>query len=88
MKPKSLFATLKSLVAELLLWSFFVVGTAASIGADAVLDGPDKNVATFTGAAVSLLTGTRIAKKPGIKAFLSTRPPRWAWSRWERSEDW
>ncbi|MFD4508064.1 hypothetical protein [Streptomyces sp. NPDC058457] len=77
MKPKSLFATLKSFVADLLLWSFFVAGMAASAGAGAVLDGTDKNVATIVGAAVSLLTGTRIAKKPRIKAFLSTRPVLW-----------
>ncbi|MER7178659.1 hypothetical protein ABT404_04075 [Streptomyces hyaluromycini] len=77
MKPKSPFATLKSFVADLLLWSFFVAGMAASTGAGAVLDGTDKNVATLAGVAVSLLTGTRIAKKPRIKAFLSTRPVLW-----------
>ncbi|MFG3026746.1 hypothetical protein ACGFZQ_51185 [Streptomyces sp. NPDC048254] len=77
MKPKSLFATLKSLVADLLLWSFLVVGMAASVGAGAVLDGTDKNVATLAGVAVSLVAGTRIAKKPRIKAFLSTRPVLW-----------
>jgi hypothetical protein len=78
MAVKSPLATVKSFFADLLLWSFFVAGLAAAMGgAGAVLDGTAKTAATFAGIAVSLLTGTRIAKKPKIKAFLSTRPVLW-----------
>ena len=74
---KSLLATVKSLVANLLLWSFFVGGLAASTASGAVLDGTAKTAATYAGIAVSLLAGSRIAKKPRIKAFLSTPPVLW-----------
>ncbi|MEV6506802.1 hypothetical protein AB0M61_11835 [Streptomyces sp. NPDC051642] len=74
---KSLLATVKSFIANLLLWSFFVGGLAASTASGAVLDGTAKNAATYTGIAVSLLAGSRIAKKPKIKAFLSKRSTLW-----------
>ncbi|MEU9284952.1 hypothetical protein AB0D57_09540 [Streptomyces sp. NPDC048275] len=74
---KSLLAPVKSFVANLLLWSFFVGGLAASSASGAVLDGTEKDVATYAGIAVSLLAGSRIAKKPKIKAFLSTPPVLW-----------
>jgi hypothetical protein len=61
----------KSFVANLLLWSFFLGGLAASTASGTVLDGTQKNAATYAGIAVSLLAGSRIAKKPRIKAFLS-----------------
>ncbi|MFF7986097.1 hypothetical protein ACFZDK_44525 [Streptomyces sp. NPDC007901] len=78
MAAKSPLATVTSFFADLLLWSLFVAGLAAAVGgAGAVLDGTAKTAATFAGIAVSLLTGTRIAKKPKIKAFLSTRPVLW-----------
>ncbi|WP_262061330.1 hypothetical protein [Streptomyces sp. STR69] len=68
---KSLLATVQSFIANLLLWSFFIGGLAASTASGTVLDGTAKTAATFAGIAVSLLTGSRIAKKPKIKAFLS-----------------
>jgi hypothetical protein len=74
---KSLLTTVKSSVANLLLWSFFVGGLAASTASGAVLDGTAKTAATFAGIAVSLLTGSRIAKKPRIKAFLSKPSTLW-----------
>jgi hypothetical protein len=74
---KSLLATVKSFVANLLLWSFFVGGLAASTASGAVLDGTAKSAATYTGIAVSLLAGSRIARKPRIKAFLSKRSTLW-----------
>ncbi|WP_369394338.1 hypothetical protein AB5J72_47420 [Streptomyces sp. CG1] len=77
MKSKSAFVTVKSFVADLLLWSSFAAGLAVGKGAGAVLGGTEKNVATFAGIAVSLVTGSRIAKKPRTKAFLSTRPVLW-----------
>ncbi|MFJ3778221.1 hypothetical protein ACIPX0_41720 [Streptomyces sp. NPDC090075] len=78
MASKSPFARLKSFVADLLLWSFFVAGLATSMGgAGAFLDGTEKTAATLAGVTVSLVTGSRIAKKPKIKAFLSTRPVLW-----------
>jgi len=74
---KSLLAAVKSFVANLLLWSFFVGGLVASTASGAVLDGTEKNVATYAGIAVSMVAGSRIAKKPKIKAFLSTPPVLW-----------
>ena len=74
---KSLLATVKSLLANLLLWSFFVGGLAASTASGAVLDGTAKTAATYAGIAVSLLAGSRIAKKPRIKAFLSKPSTLW-----------
>ena len=74
---KSLIATVKSFIANLLLWSFFVAGLVASTASGAVLDGTEKSVATYAGIAVSVLAGSRIAKKPRIKAFLSTPPVLW-----------
>ncbi|WP_210585271.1 hypothetical protein [Streptomyces sp. GESEQ-35] len=70
-------AALKSFAANLLLWSFFVGGLAASSASGAVLDGTQKDIATYAGIAVSLLAGSQIARKPKIKAFLSTRPVLW-----------
>ncbi|QJS99812.1 hypothetical protein G9272_05465 [Streptomyces asoensis] len=74
---KSFVATVKSFVANLLLWSFFVGGLVASTASGAVLDGTEKNVATYAGIALSLLAGSRIAKKPKIKAFLSKSSTLW-----------
>jgi hypothetical protein len=74
---KSLLATVKSFVANLLLWSCFVGGLAASSASGTVLDGTAKNVATYTGIVVSILAGSRIAKKPKIKAFLSKSSTLW-----------
>ncbi|WP_405861329.1 hypothetical protein OG407_24900 [Streptomyces sp. NBC_01515] len=74
---KSLLAAVKSFVANLLLWSCFVGGLAASTASGAVLDGTAKNAATYTGIAVSMLAGSRIAKKPKIKAFLSKPSTLW-----------
>ncbi|WP_405976218.1 hypothetical protein OG496_53240 [Streptomyces sp. NBC_00988] len=74
---KSQPAPVKSFVADLLLWSSFVGGLAASTASGAVLDGTAKNLATYTGIAVSMLAGSRIAKKPRIKAFLSKSSTLW-----------
>ncbi|MFC4499516.1 MULTISPECIES: hypothetical protein [Streptomyces] len=74
---KTLLAAVKSFVANLLLWSFFVGGLVASTASGTVLDGTQKNVATYTGIAVSMLAGSRIAKKPKIKAFLSKSSTLW-----------
>ncbi|MFF6992941.1 hypothetical protein [Streptomyces sp. NPDC010273] len=76
--PKSPLARVKSFFADLFLGSFFVVGLAAAMGgAGTVLDGTAKTAATFVGIAVSLFTGSKITKKPKIKAFLSSRPVLW-----------
>ncbi|WP_369189258.1 hypothetical protein [Streptomyces sp. R08] len=74
---KSLLTTAKSFITNLLLWSSFITGLAASTASGALLDGTAKTAATFTGIAVSLLTGSRIAKKPRIKAFLSKPSTLW-----------
>ncbi len=68
---------MKSFVSTLLLWSSFIAGLVASTASGAVLDGMAKTAATFTGIAVSLLTGSRIAKKPRIRAFLSKPSTLW-----------
>jgi len=74
---KSLLAAVKSFIANLLLWSFFIGGLVASAASGAVLDGTAKTAATFAGIAVSILTGSHIAKKPKIKAFLSKTSTLW-----------
>ncbi|MGW0419079.1 hypothetical protein [Streptomyces sp. NPDC003015] len=70
-------ASVKSLFANLLLWTFFVGGLAASGAAGSVLDGTQKDVATYAGAVVALIAGARIARKPRIKAFLSRPGTLW-----------
>ncbi|MET8077544.1 hypothetical protein [Streptomyces sp. NPDC005303] len=67
----------KSFFADLLLWSFFACGLAASAGAGSVLDGTQKDVATYAGGVVALIAGSRIATKPRIKAFLSRPGTLW-----------
>jgi uncharacterized membrane protein len=67
----------RSAVADLLLRSFFVGGLVASTASGAVLDGTWKSVAIYTGIAVSMPAGYRIAKKPKIKAFLSKSSTLW-----------
>lgn len=62
---------------DVLLWASFVCGLVASLGSGAVLDGTGKSVATYAGGAVALLAGSVIARKPRIKAFLSTAPVLW-----------
>lgn len=73
----SILATTKSFTADLLLWGFFAGGLAAAMGAGVVLDGTQKDVATLAGSVVALVTGSRIAKKPKIKAFLSRPGTLW-----------
>ncbi|MER6122110.1 hypothetical protein ABT173_05340 [Streptomyces sp. NPDC001795] len=68
---------MKSLFSSVVLWLLFVAGLAAGAASGLLLDGTQKSVATYAGIAVALLTGTRIAQKPKIKAFLSTRPVLW-----------
>ncbi|MEU6200739.1 hypothetical protein [Streptomyces sp. NPDC047061] len=70
-------ARVKAFFRDLLLWSCFVAGLAASSASGTVLDGTQKDVATYSGIAVSMLAGSRIAKKPKIKAFLSRRGTLW-----------
>ncbi|KUM90989.1 MULTISPECIES: hypothetical protein [Streptomyces] len=70
-------AAVKSLFADLLLWTLFVAGLAASGGAGSVLDGTRQDVATCAGGVVALIAGSRIARKPGIKAFLSLPGTLW-----------
>jgi hypothetical protein len=71
-------AAVRKFVADLLLWSLFAAGLAASAGgAGAVLDGTGKDVATAVGGVVALICGSRIAKKPRIKAFLSRPGTLW-----------
>ncbi|WP_369227511.1 hypothetical protein AB5J52_44675 [Streptomyces sp. R39] len=74
---KSPLVAVRSSVAGLLLWSFFVGGLSTGSASGTVLDGTAKDVVTYAGIAVSLVAGRRIAKKPKIKAFLSTPPVLW-----------
>ena len=71
-------AAARKFVADLLLWSFFVGGLALTAGgAEAVLDGTGKDVATAAGGVVALICGSTIARKPRIKAFLSRPGTLW-----------
>ncbi|MFD5913381.1 hypothetical protein ACFWHL_32165 [Streptomyces massasporeus] len=70
-------STTRSVVADLLLWAFFGAGLAAALGAGAVLDGTPQDVATIAGSAVALVTGARLARKPGISAFLARPGTLW-----------
>ncbi|MFF4502629.1 hypothetical protein [Streptomyces sp. NPDC001401] len=68
----------KKFVTDLVLWTCFAGGLAASAGAGAVIDdNTQKNIATGVGAVVALLAGSRIAKKPKIKAFLGRPGTLW-----------
>ncbi|MFD8213735.1 hypothetical protein ACFV2U_08425 [Streptomyces sp. NPDC059697] len=68
---------MKSLLSSIVLWSLFLVGLSATVASGAVLDGTRKDVATYGGIALSLVAGSRIAKKEPIKSFLSSRPVLW-----------
>jgi len=74
---RSPFAAVRKFVADLLLWSFFVGGLAASTAAGQVLDGSRKDIASGLGAVMALIAGSRIAKKPKIKAFLGRPGTLW-----------
>ncbi|MCX4610219.1 hypothetical protein [Streptomyces mirabilis] len=68
---------MKSLLSSIVLWSLFLVGLSATVASGSVLDGTQKDVATYGGITLSLLAGSRIAKKDPIKSFLSSRPVLW-----------
>ncbi|MEU1270073.1 hypothetical protein [Streptomyces sp. NPDC005799] len=70
-------ATVRKALADALLWGFFVAGLAASTAAGAVFDGTAKNAVSGAGAVVALLAGSRLAKKPRIKAFLGRPGTLW-----------
>ncbi|MER6953739.1 MULTISPECIES: hypothetical protein [unclassified Streptomyces] len=73
----SFFAAVKRFVANVLLWSAFAVGLVGSAGAGAFVDGDAKNVVAGVGGVVALVAGSRIAKKPKIKAFLGRPGTLW-----------
>ncbi|MFF1743568.1 hypothetical protein [Streptomyces mirabilis] len=68
---------MKSLLSSIVLGSLFLVGLSATVASGAVLDGTQKDVATYGGIALSLMAGSRIAKKDPIKSFLSSPPVLW-----------
>lgn len=71
-------AAVKKFVTDLLLWTCFAGGLAASAGAGAVIDDDvRKNVVTAVGTVLALLAGSRIARKPGIRAFLGRPGTLW-----------
>lgn len=71
-------AAVKKFVTDLVLWTCFAGGLAVSAGAGAVVDdSTQKNIATGVGTVVALLAGSRIAKKPKIKAFLGRPGTLW-----------
>ena len=75
---RSPFAAVRKFVADLLLWSFFAGGLAAGAGAGAVIDdGTQKHIATAVGTVIALLAGSRIARKPKIKAFVARQGTLW-----------
>ncbi|MFD8306098.1 hypothetical protein ACFV29_27715 [Streptomyces sp. NPDC059690] len=71
-------AAVKKFVTGLLLWTCFAGGLAASAGAGAVIDDDvRKNVVTAVGTVLALLAGSRIARKPRIRAFLGRPGTLW-----------
>jgi hypothetical protein len=71
-------AAVKKSVTEVVLWTCFAGGLAASAGAGAVIDDSTrKNIVTAVGTVIALLAGSRMAKKPRIKAFLSRPGTLW-----------
>ncbi|MEU4654980.1 hypothetical protein AB0G32_13745 [Streptomyces sp. NPDC023723] len=68
---------MKNPLSTVLLWLVFLAGLVASAGSGAVLDGTRKDIATYAGIVLALLAGSRIARRPRIKAFLATRPVLW-----------
>ncbi|MET9912153.1 hypothetical protein ABZZ74_36020 [Streptomyces sp. NPDC006476] len=70
-------ATVRKAFADVLLWGFFLAGLAASTAAGAAFDGTAKNAVSGAGAVVALLAGSRLAKKPRIKAFLGRPGTLW-----------
>ncbi|MFE2068615.1 hypothetical protein ACFXDH_40650 [Streptomyces sp. NPDC059467] len=69
--------TARKFALDVMVWTSFVCGLGASLGAGAFLDGTGKNIVTYGGSALALLAGSRISRKPRIKAFLSTAPVLW-----------
>ncbi|MFJ6086186.1 hypothetical protein ACIQI8_32840 [Streptomyces sp. NPDC092369] len=71
-------AAVKKSVTEVVLWTCFAGGLAAGAGSGAVIDdGTQKNIVTAVGTVIALLAGSRIARKPRIKAFLSRPGTLW-----------
>ncbi|MEU6548844.1 hypothetical protein ABZ915_00950 [Streptomyces sp. NPDC046915] len=68
---------MKSVFASITLWLTFLAGLAACVASGAVFDGTAKNLATYGGIALSLLAGSRIARKEPVKSFLASRPVLW-----------
>ncbi|MFJ8026706.1 hypothetical protein [Streptomyces sp. NPDC096311] len=68
---------MKSLLSSIVLRSLFLVGLSATVASGAAFDGTQKDVATYGGIALSLVAGSRIAKKDPIKSFLSSPPVLW-----------
>ncbi|MFF4398801.1 hypothetical protein [Streptomyces sp. NPDC001480] len=67
---------MKSAFASVILWLVFLAGLASCVASGAVFDGGTKNLATYGGIALSLLAGSRIARKEPI-SFLASRPVLW-----------
>jgi len=65
-------------LADFFLWSTFAVGLAMSAGgAEALLDGTAHTAAAIAGGVVALIAGSRITRKPKIKAFLGRPGTLW-----------
>lgn len=73
----ALLAPVRAFLSSAFLWTCFVVGLAASAAAGTVLDGTPQNIATGAGAVLALLAGSRIARRPRIRAFLSRPGTLW-----------
>ena len=60
-------------------WLLFAAGIAAVVGASHVhaLHGDSAHAATIGGIAVSMITGTLLARKEPLKSWLSARPVLW-----------
>ncbi|KPH98568.1 hypothetical protein OK074_6264 [Actinobacteria bacterium OK074] len=71
-------AKVKSFIANLVLWQVFIGGLVLSGAAKQIFDDTtQQNIATYGGGALALIAGSKIAKKPKIKAFLSRPGTLW-----------
>jgi hypothetical protein len=61
----------------IVLFLVFMAGIAASVASGQVLHGAPKQLAFYSGIAVSLVTSTILIRQQRVTAFLSSRPTLW-----------
>jgi hypothetical protein len=76
---KQLGKRVTSLFSSLMLWTLFIAGLSACVGAGPLyhLHGTHQHLATYGGIALSLVAGTRVMRKEPLRSWLATRPVLW-----------